>query len=101
MRKVHLKLVFFSRTAGIAGDDGVVCFSVDAELAILESSRLFSAMSAMRATDLRPGYCSEPLGKITPYYQTAIYRFCFHALNLVINVMNEEEMKRAKPTEIY
>ncbi len=93
-RKVLLKPVFFSRTAGIAVDDGVVCFGVDAGLAKLESSRLFSAMSAMRAADLRPGLCSEPLGKITPYDQTVRYRLCFHALNLAINVMNEEEMKR-------
>lgn len=66
MRKMlHLKPVFFSRTTGIAGDDGVVCFGVDAELANIESGRLFSAMPEMRATDLRPGLCSEPLGKIT------------------------------------
>lgn len=97
---MHLKPVFFSRTAGIAVDDGVVCFGVDAELANLESGRLFSAMSEMRATDLRPGLRSEPLGKITPYCQTVISRFCLHVLNFAINVMNEKEMKMAKPTEI-
>lgn len=66
VRKISLHLfdVFFSRTSGIPVHDGVVCFGVDAELANLESGRLFSAVPEMRATDLRPGHGSEPLGEI-------------------------------------
>lgn len=85
--------MFFSRTTGIPVNDGVVCFGVDAELANLESGRLFSAMPEMRATDLRPGLCSEPLGKITltsPNFAPHMSRFNLHALNFVINVMHEK-----------
>lgn len=71
----------------------MVCFGVDAELANLESGRLFNAVPEMRATDLRPGLCSEPLGKITltsPNFAPHMSRFNLHALNCVINVMHEK-----------
>lgn len=80
-------------------NDGVVCFGVDAELANLESGRLFSAMPEMRATDLRPGHCSEPLGKITlssPHFKPLMTRYSLHALNFVINVMHDQEQNRLK-----
>jgi len=84
--------VFFSRTTGIPVNDGVVCFGVDAELANLESGRLFSAMPEMRATDPRPGHCTQPLGKIalsSPHFEPLMTRYSLHALNFVINVMQE------------
>jgi len=88
--------VFFSRTTGIPVNDGVVCFGVDAELANLESGRLFSAMPEMRATDPRPGHCTQPLGKIalsSPHFEPLMTRYSLHALNFVINVIQEGQTR--------